>query len=93
MNAGMLSTLPMRASMRSTASLAPPWRGPYSAPTAPAMAVYTSTPLGGQGGGRQAGPGPANWGMERWGGGGAKIDTVREGRVWDAQVAKVVEEG
>lgn len=36
---GMFSTLPMRCSMRSTASLAPPCRGPYSAPTAPATAV------------------------------------------------------
>ena len=26
-------------------SFAPPWRGPYRAPTAPASAVYTSTPL------------------------------------------------
>lgn len=26
-------------------SFAPPWRGPYKAPTAPASAVYTSTPL------------------------------------------------
>lgn len=41
----VVHTLPMRASMRSTASLAPPCSGPYSAPTAPAMAVYTSTPL------------------------------------------------
>ena len=32
----MLSTLPMRSSMRSTASLAPPCKGPYKAPTAPA---------------------------------------------------------
>jgi hypothetical protein len=35
--------------MRSTASLAPPCSGPYSAPTAPATAVYTSTPLRGVG--------------------------------------------
>ena len=31
----MLSTDPMRSSMRSTASFAPPCSGPYSAPTAP----------------------------------------------------------
>lgn len=42
---GMFSTLPMRCSMRSTASFAPPCRGPYRAPTAPDTAVYTSTPL------------------------------------------------
>ena len=45
MKPGMLSVLPMRSSMRSTASLAPPWRGPYSAPTPPPTALYTSTPL------------------------------------------------
>ncbi len=41
----MLSTLPMRSSMRSTASLAPPCSGPYSAPTAPAQQIrgYTFT--------------------------------------------------
>lgn len=42
---GMFSTLPMRCSMRSTASFAPPCKGPYRAPTAPDTAVYTSTPL------------------------------------------------
>ena len=35
-NAGMFSTFPIRSSMRSTASLAPPCRGPYRAPMAPA---------------------------------------------------------
>ncbi len=42
MKAGMLSTLPIRRSMRSTASLAPPCSGPYSAPIAPASATYGS---------------------------------------------------
>ena len=42
--AGMLDAEPMRLSMRSTASLAPPCSGPYSAPTAPPTVVYTSTP-------------------------------------------------
>ena len=37
--AGTWSTDPMRSSMRSTASLAPPCSGPYSAPTAPATTV------------------------------------------------------
>ena len=38
----ILSTLPMRSSMRSTASLAPPCSGPYSAPTAPAWRPHAS---------------------------------------------------
>ncbi len=36
--AGTWSREPMRSSIRITASLAPPWSGPYSAAAAPAVA-------------------------------------------------------
>ena len=42
MKPGTLSTEPMAASMRSTASLAPPCSGPYSAAVAPASAANGS---------------------------------------------------
>ena len=48
MNLGMLSVVPIRSSMRKTASLAPPCRGPYNAPTAPTSygsMLSTSNPL------------------------------------------------
>src|SRR5580658_3159259 len=42
MKSGTLSMLPMSVNMRITASLAPPWRGPYSAAAAAAGAEYGS---------------------------------------------------
>ena len=43
MKAGTLALLPISRSMVSTASLAPPCSGPYSAAEAPASAEYGST--------------------------------------------------
>jgi hypothetical protein len=42
MNAGTLARVPIWSSIRSTASLAPPCSGPYSAAMAPAVAEYGS---------------------------------------------------
>lgn len=44
MNLLMLSLFAIDSNIRITASLAPPCLGPYNAPAAMAMAVYTSTP-------------------------------------------------